>query len=389
MKKFIKHQLLAVILCVACLLSVGGGVLAADSKKPAETVYVTLDAQGATKEIIVKSKGLDKSLKTGELPFNIKLSYTFNDKETAPADILGKSGDVKILVDITPNDKAKAYYRENLALQMQFPLDTKDGGASEIVAPGLSGVTVGTVKTLGGIVLPGSSAKYEISYKTNSFEQLSVNFVCMSFDMSGIVDIDINTIKYQITQLQNGVSQYVNGVSQASAGLSQANAGIREIAANGAKLLEGYNQTVEGTNALISGLLAAMPPEQQAALAPQFEAIKAAQLQVSQSLGAYTGGVSQASAGLEQVTAGASALAKNGGAIKNGVNSASAPLNSMPNLSGTATPPQSFLSDDEVSEIQFVIKTDALAPEVAKADVDVTPKPNETFWDRLLALFGA
>ncbi|MEG1887837.1 MAG: hypothetical protein RR177_06865, partial [Oscillospiraceae bacterium] len=242
----IKRRILAVVLSMSMLLFVGGAAYAEDGEKLSQTVYVLLDTSGTSREIIVRNGEIEQKNVKGELPFTIKISYIFDGIAAQPQDILGKSGDVKISIEINSNDKAKTYYKENLALQMQFPIDIKENAATDIIADGLSAVTIGTVKTLSGIVLPTKSAKYEISYKTTAFEQQSINFVCMPFDITGTVDIDIPSIESQVTKLQEGISQYVNGVSDASKGLSLANNGIKEISSNGAQLVEGYSQVTAG-----------------------------------------------------------------------------------------------------------------------------------------------
>ncbi|MEG2597621.1 MAG: hypothetical protein RR977_04250, partial [Oscillospiraceae bacterium] len=369
MKNKMRIQILAGIMSVCMLFSVGNVVIAADQTNVVETVYVLLNPEGAVREIIVKNNGIEQKNATGELPFNIQVSYWLNEEKAVPTDILGKSGNVKMTVQITANNKAKTSYKENLALQMQLPINMADGGATDLVANGLTGVTVGAVKTLSGIVLPSKSATYEISYTTEKFELQSINFVCMPFDLAGMTDIDFSATKKQIQKLQNGITQYVDGVGQANKGLSQANTGIKQISANGSSLVSGYKQTTDGTNALIGAMLAAMPPEQQQAFQPQVQAIQAGQKQISDSLAAYTGGVSKASTGLALVTSGMGNIAKNGVSLKAGVNQAINPLLNMESQMTNHTAAESFLSSDPVSEIQFVMKTDALTATQTKEDV--------------------
>lgn len=382
-----KNKILAILLSIAIMLSLCGSVYAADGEKSSETVYVLLDTTGATRDIIVKGDGINQKSVEGELPFHIKLTYLLDNTQAAPQDILGKSGAVKITIDISPSSNAKTYYKDNLALQMQFPIDMSDGFATDIKAEGLTGVTVGAVKTLSGIVLPGKSAKYEISYQTQKFEMQSVNFVCMPFDLTGMADIDISAVGGQITDLQDGIGNYVEGVSKVSDSLSQVNAGMTELAASGTTLAGGYTQTTAGENALIAAMLATMPPEQQKAFEPQIQAIQAAQKQFTQNVNAYTGGISQASIGLNQIATGTKELAQSGVTLKDGINSAISPLLNMSNQPTVVSEPESFISSDKVSEIQFVMKTDPLTAAPQKEDVTPAPKAKETFWNRLVHLF--
>ncbi|MEG2571069.1 MAG: hypothetical protein RSA70_06515, partial [Clostridia bacterium] len=374
-----KNRIIGALLCLAVLISVGGAAFASDN---AETVYVIMNANGQPHEIIVKNNGVETKNVKGELPFNAKISYQLGGKAVAPQDILGKSGDVKIKVEITANPKTKAYYKENLALQMQIPIDISDNNASNIVSTGLTDVTVGGTKTFSAIVLPGKSAKYEISYKTKCFEMQSCSFACMPFDIKGTIDIDVTTIKNQVKELQNGVDKYVNGVKDAGAGVSDVSAGLRKLAANGKTLLDGYNRTTSGESALIAAMLSTMPPQQQQMFIPKIQAIQAGQKSISSSLSAYIGGVSKTSAGLRELNAGMSELSQNGNTLKNGVNTAVAPINKIPGQNVTTIAAESFISANKVREIQFVMKTDAMSATKIKEDVTSTEKPKKTFWDR-------
>ncbi|MEG1164441.1 MAG: hypothetical protein RSC31_00605 [Anaerovoracaceae bacterium] len=381
------NRILAILLSLAMVFSLSVTVYAASGKVPAETVYVLLDTAGATREIIVKNDGNETKGVKGELPFDIRISYSLDGDTVDPAEVVGESGDVKITVKITPNKDAKAYYRENLALQMQFPIDFGiTGKATDIVANGLTGVTVGTVKTLSSIVMPGKSAKYQITYNTKYFELQSINFVCMPFDMAEMADINISDIGSQITKLQKGIGQYVDGVSQVSSGLSQFNKGVKDISGAGKGLVDGYTQLSGGETALINGLVSMLPADQQQALAPQLKALQDGQKQFADGLAAYTGGVTQATAAVDKLSSGAAELARNGVTLKKGVNSASAPLSEI--QGPTNSKAKSFISNDKVSEIQFVMKTDSATVDKTKDDVAPATKEKGTFWSRLLALFG-
>lgn len=386
MKKQIRNRALAIVLGTAMLLSVGSTAFAAD--KANETVYVLLNANGEAHDIIVKSNNSEQKDVKGELPFKIKIAYTLDEKGTAPQEMIGKSGKVKIKIDVAPNANAKDYFKNNLALQMQMPIDTGEDLATDISAPGLTGVTVGSVKTFSGIVLPGKKASFEISYKTSAFQLQSINFVCMPFDASGMIDIDISDMEGQITKLQDGINQYVDGVSAASAGIDRASNGIGTLSNNSQKLIGGVSQTNGGSKKLMYAMLATMPPQMQAMFEPQINAILAGQQQTIDSLCAYANGVDQSAKGMKELSAGAAQLATSGNTLKDGVNSAVAPLSGMPKFEKSDEKAVSFVSADEIAEIQFVMKTDALEIDKSKDDVVPAEKPKESFWQRLLNLFG-
>ncbi|MEG1560389.1 MAG: hypothetical protein RRY79_06345 [Clostridia bacterium] len=355
--------------------------------KPAETIYVILDDLGATKEIIGVNGGEEYKGIEGELPFNIKLSYAFNNESVIPKDIVGMAGDVKITVDITHNANAKAYFKENMALQMQLPIDTAK--STDIKADGLTGVSVGSTKTFSAIVMPKSDSNFEISYKTSFFEMDAINFVAMPFDTSSMSGFDTSTIGDQIKELEDGIGEYVGGVAKVDDGLGKANGGLKKLSGGGSQLIGGYVELAKGQEELIAALMQMIPPEMQAVMGPKIEGIKQAQDQLNGSLKTYIDGVSSAAGGIAQVTRGLNELAKQGKELDKSVTEAIKPIYDLPflNNDGEDASPVSFILDEGVSAIQFIMKTDAVTKKTVKDDVSPTNKPEETFFDRLVALF--
>ncbi|MEG1848518.1 MAG: hypothetical protein RR238_08610 [Lachnospiraceae bacterium] len=382
------HRVAAGIMSILLVFSFGKGLPVQAKEAPSETVYVLLNSKGATKDIIVKNDELEeKTGITGELPFTIAISYLLNGEKTEPEAMLGKEGDVSITIEIAPNKKTQPYNKENLALQMQFPIDTQQGQVTDLKAEGLAGVTIGSVRTLSGIVLPDGKGSFLITYHTSSFEQQSVNFVCMPFDVSGMVDMDVSDLESQVSTLQDGIGQYVDGVQQVDQGLKQASTGIQQIAAGGAPLAEGYVQTTAGETALMQGMLSAMTPELQAVFGQQMQQLQMGQRKMADSIKTYVGGVTQASSGLKQLTVGSGELAKQGTSLQEGIDTAIAPLTDMTKKESKSEAPQSFLTGEAVADIQFVMKTDALSMKTVKKDVQPAENTKQTFMDRLLALF--
>lgn len=377
-----KKRIMTLVLACAMVFSFGLNAFAATG----ETVYVILKSDLGVKSISVVNDGVQTDNPTGELPFNMSIAYYMNDKPVKMEDIAGTAGTARVVVEAMANPAAAPYYKENMALQMQFPLDTKK--CTDILAPGLTGVSVGNTNTLSGMVLPGQSGKFEISFKTDSFELGSINFVCMPFDMSSASGMDVGAIGGDVKKLQNGINSYVDGVSQLKNGANSASEGMKSLVAGADGITGGYNQIVDGNKKIIEAMFEMIPPEAQAMFSPQIEGLNMAHAQYSDALYAYTAGVSQAAGGVSQLAGGLSQIASEGSTLKDGVASAIAPLSELSApQTPTNTTPVSFLTGNEVSSIQFVMKTDAIKETVQKEDVVVEKAENKTFWQRLVALF--
>ena len=194
-----KHTKRIIAALLAALLIIGtlpmSAFAAAENTPKEEVVYINLNADGSVKEIVVVNIfDLDKDgqiidygkyenlrnmtttdkigysgetvtidAKAGKLyyegkldsnvmPWNIAIRYYMDGKEYKASDIAGKSGNLKITIDITKNENCIGNFFEGYALQASVTLDTEK--CSNIKADGATVANVGSNKQLTYTILP-------------------------------------------------------------------------------------------------------------------------------------------------------------------------------------------------------------------------------------------
>jgi len=110
-----------------------------------------------------------------ELPWNFDISYKLNGVSVTPEEIAGASGLVEIDIAVTPNPKAKEYYRNNMLLQVGTVVDMEE--AYSLEAPGSQLQSAGTYKAVLFAALPGEKTEYAIRIGTDSFSSAGITMM--------------------------------------------------------------------------------------------------------------------------------------------------------------------------------------------------------------------
>ncbi|MDP4118545.1 MAG: hypothetical protein Q8873_05080 [Bacillota bacterium] len=199
----------------------------------------------------------------GEFPWNFSFTYTLDGKPADGEKIVGKSGEVGIVIQARVNEKADSYFKENYLAQVAVPLDTDI--CSAINAPDAIMSNVGSTKTLTFMVLPGMDKTYEISFKAKKFEMDSatIGLVKVSDGIMGSVDnvkTDISKVAGNISSLIGGTGELKNGAQDLAGGLSMLNSGAQSlnqigpsVSAGMSELETGFNSLGDGASQLTSG----------------------------------------------------------------------------------------------------------------------------------------
>lgn len=141
-----------------------------------------------------------------ELPWNIDVSYRLNGKECKAEELAGAEGMVTLLINVDPNEKADAYYQNNMILSAAVLVDMdKDNYSLE--APGAQLQTMGTKKMVLFMALPGETGDFRIDIGTKSFENTGVMFVMMPATLSSLDRIsDIREVKDTVRDSMDAMS---------------------------------------------------------------------------------------------------------------------------------------------------------------------------------------
>ena len=158
----------------------------------------------------------------------------------------------------------------------------------------------------------------------------------------------ISTLADEYGALDDGIGAYTGGVAQLVDGFGSVMNGVAQLASGSASLLEGSGELTGGASELYNG-------------------------------------VAELCTGAESMANGASAL-----------NSETSSLDVqeqidtlLEDIGGNMDSPESFVDERNgtVSSVQFVIRTTAIDPPAEPAEPGPAEEP-QSFWDRLLALFG-
>lgn len=186
------------------------------------------------------------------LPLDIKINYYLDDKEMPAKDIVGKKGNIKIIISLTNNEKntvnINGAYEEMytpFVVMAGTIIDTKNN--SDITITNGKIINTGTKSVVTSFASPGlyeslnidnlsNMNKIEINYVTSKFELNNIYIIATPklmdendlqvFDNIDDIVSSINTLQYSMNQieqgsknLKTGTDDLVNGVKQISQNL--------------------------------------------------------------------------------------------------------------------------------------------------------------------------
>lgn len=291
----LRNRILAAVLAI--LLTVGSfspnATAATDNTPKEEVVYINLKADGAVKEIYVVNifelakagtivdYGAYQALRNmtdtspivyrdntvkieaaagkhyyeGELkslvmPWNVDIHYFIDGKEYSPEEVAGKSGALKLTIDIMRNDQYHGTFYEDMALQVSVTLDTAK--CRNIVAPDATIANVGRSKQLTHTILPGTGAQLEITSDVVDFamDGIAINGIRLNLD----VDVDIGPLMDLVDELVEAIGKMDDGATALHQGMSSLQDAAQSGLADGADaLVGGADELTSGTDALRTG----------------------------------------------------------------------------------------------------------------------------------------
>lgn len=184
------------------------------------------------------------TMENTEIPWNISVKYFLNGEEIFGNELGGKSGQLKIKLDINKNENyTNGSFYDDFALQVILKLDTDI--SKNIISNGATVANIGKKKQLLYTILPGKNLETEITCDIKDFEMdaIEINGVKMNFN----IDVDSSSMNDEVNSLKNGISDINNGANNLKNGIGNAKSG-------GNKLQEGINSLKNGTNSLDEGI---------------------------------------------------------------------------------------------------------------------------------------
>lgn len=169
---------------------------------------------------------------SANIPWNIKLSYKLNGEDKKPEELIGKSGLVKVIIEISENENAKEYFRNNYMLEITSSYDMAD--YISVSAKDATEVLTGNTKTLMFIALPGQEKTFEIELGTDDFTMEGLTFAMIPLQgdiLDKISDIseDKDKLDKSIESLNKSMDVLLNNTSNMSSGVEKLTAGSSDL----------------------------------------------------------------------------------------------------------------------------------------------------------------
>lgn len=184
------------------------------------------------------------------IPWDIDIHYFVDGKEYSPEAVAGKTGALKMTIDITRNNQYDGTFFENMALQVSATLDTAK--CRNIVANGATVANVGRSKQLTYTVLPGMGAHLEVTSDVVDFtmDGIAINGVRLNLNL----DVDLSPLMGRVDELFDAIGKMDEGASALHQGMSSLYSAAESDLTNGVNaIVGGVDELKGGADALRTG----------------------------------------------------------------------------------------------------------------------------------------
>ena len=225
-----------------------------------ETVYVITDASGTVKSTFIGSTLYDGSEK---LPFEEKVSYYLDGTEVTAAELVGKSGRVKIVYRY---DATATYQGKKVPFVAMTGVSLDSKKFSNVRVTNGKVVSEGENYLIVGYGMPGLSEDLGVELLPDEFIveadatdfALGATYTVLANDLIAEVDTtklnDVDGLIGAVNRLADGMEQLASGGNKLSEGLEKLLGGAKELYSGATALATGVNAAATGADELASGL---------------------------------------------------------------------------------------------------------------------------------------
>lgn len=191
-------------------------------------------------------------------PWDINIKYYLDSKEVKAEDLLMKSGDLKIKINVKKANDEKIF--NSFSLQSILMLDNDK--ATNIEADGAIIANVGNKKQITFVLLPKEEKELVLKAKIKDFQMEAIRFNALPFEMNLKIDIDkiddptksINELKDGVNSLNEGAKSLSGGIKAFSEGLSALNRGAENYQKGISTLIKGNDELKNGSSKIKEGI---------------------------------------------------------------------------------------------------------------------------------------
>lgn len=251
------------------------------------------------------------NLSSTNMPWVVNFKYYLDGNEITPENLAGKSGQLKIVVDVKQNENIDSVYFDNYLLQISINLPNeyfKEVEAKDATIASASNATV-----VNFALMPKTERQFEITTRATQAYLGQIQIAGLPFSMA--LDLpnldqytcDLVKLRDAISQLNNGIQGYGAGVNQLANGVESYTSGVNQLAG-------GVGQLADNLGGVSAALEKLAPASQE--LAGGLDDYAAGVHSFANGLASTSAGANDLSAGLDRVAAGAKELSEAGAQMR-------------------------------------------------------------------------
>lgn len=172
------------------------------------------------------------------IPWDILISYELDGNKVDPATLAGKTGHLKINIDISANENVDRVFYENYLLQVSLLLPNK---YTNIAASGGMMANAGKNKQITFTVMPGQEELLQVEADVEDFEFQGVDIAAVPSTLP-IDTSEMDNMTEDMSSLSNAIGELNNGVGDLKKGVTELNKGVSTLSAGSEKYKNGMSQ---------------------------------------------------------------------------------------------------------------------------------------------------
>lgn len=200
------------------------------------------------------------------LPWTISIHYSLNGVPAKAEDLAGKTGVVEIDMDITPNDSASTYAKNNYTLEAMAVFNQDD--ILSLEAPGAQVQLIGNLRAVLFLALPGEEQHFSIRVGTDDFSFGGMTFLMVPATLSQLAQFaELSDRKDELEEdyhkLSDSLDTLLDAFGDMESSLYATANGLDELNQARGTISGGKGTIYEGTDLLredLTGIAALLDP---------------------------------------------------------------------------------------------------------------------------------
>jgi len=189
-------------------------------------------------------------LKNAELPWDISLTYELDGQKVTGDEAAGKSGHLKMNLQIDQNRKGQESFWKGYALQITMAIESEL--CENLVAEGATIANAGKNKQMTYIVLPGKGADITVEADVQDFQMQAISMNGINLNLN--IDFDTSMLTDKLEQIEQAASELDGGAEELKKGAKALGDGSEEIEKGADSLNNGLSELYNGIEKVQKGL---------------------------------------------------------------------------------------------------------------------------------------